>query len=109
MIAEWAFVGLSTKPQGKVAQATSLANLCWATQEAIQNGLDHIGAKIDNIGDYLVNLVNKIETFIPLKRLITLLSMRADSYSVLKYPVPGNPKQYFSDIQLGFFKGNAKE
>jgi hypothetical protein len=108
MIAEWAFVGLSRNQQGKVAQATSLANLCWATQEAIQNGLDHIGAKIDNIGDYLVNLVNKIEPFIPPQEIDYSIIDAGRLLLRIEIPSSWKPETIFLRHTIRFFQGKCK-
>lgn len=108
MIAEWAFVGLSRNHQGKVAQATSLANVCWAAQEFIQNGLDHVGAKIDNLGDYLVNLVNKIEPFIPPQEIDYSIIDAARLLLRVELPTSWKPETIFLRHTIRFFQGKYK-
>lgn len=60
-IAQCAFVGLSRNQEGKIAQATSIANFCWSALELAQTGIDSIASGIKTSADYLVNVIEKIE------------------------------------------------
>ncbi|BDC34452.1 hypothetical protein Noda2021_04100 [Candidatus Dependentiae bacterium Noda2021] len=61
MVCEWAFTGLSRNQEGKVAQATSLANLCWSALDFAQATLDATNSAVNNAANYLINVIDKVD------------------------------------------------
>lgn len=108
MICEWAFTGLSRNQQGKVAQSTSLANLCWSALECAQATLNASNSAVNTVADCLINVIDKVDSLL---QEIAIPKMVRDYYKNSGFgdiPKSIRPESRMLKCIVRFFEGRIR-